>query len=705
MRRHTKVKNFILEEILFSLSFGQATSNDFEYIFSMCDTKNIYFQKILYYLQINYDKILNDINTKITDEAKRNKIIFQLEKLLMFKIDKMFFNYLDKWFNGSNNDEIETMQNNVDKYMNLLINKNELNHKMIFYLLLINRLSCDNITEQSIFKKIFAKKFKEEKINSIILKGKELTQKFNYKDKYDISFFLSRKLNKETEDSELIVFFMLFLLDEECKKSENKQFILKKYLKYFSEFDLSKSIYSTFNQVCSEYFQQKTMKIEYYYDFLIQIINKSNDLTVSKNESQCIILTNFINCIIKLNENANLSKLNLEKFVLYLKAVISSPEIEKNENTLINLFRALIIINHKYRKPIWKTCKDMFQTMLNSSITNKLLLFAMTFFIRYYKINQKKESLKNISNRLSMINEHYNIIDVLLILIYASKIRCKIKQDTFISKWLNIIKDSKQNIQKLNEELKEYNKFKYNNFLLMINGCNIDNSKILMSQGKYNDKKGEIQLDPLAYLNKVEIKISDLSKAMDLIYKHKGFTKVDGNYQMLGIVILYTKHLLFETETKHVFLYNKYNQFWYYWNNKEFILDVSLNIYSDNLINIVLYFFSIGNNFKKIEKIWETFNQTKNQSEFLPWEFKENIMWLEANDIKLSYDILLNYFQGDFKSFDEVCKYIIESRKEPKIKSEEEKNALTFIISFHKKQKKNESNWIKKILKLINNYK
>ena len=701
MKRHTKVNNLILEEILFSLSFGQATFKDFKYIFSICNTKNIYFQQILHYLQNNYDKILNDINNKITDESNRNEIISELEKLLMFKVDKIFFNYLDKWFNDSNNGEIETIQNNVDKYMNLLINKNKLNHKIIFYLLLINHLSHGKITDQDMLKQIFAKKFQEEKISLIISKGEKLAQKFNYK--HDVNYFLSIKHNTETEDSELIVLFMLFLFFEECKTTENKQSILKKYFKYFSEFDLSKSIYSTFNQVCSLYFEQKTMKIEYYYDFLIQIINKSNDLTVSNNESQCIILTNFINCIIKINENANLSKLNLEKFALYLKDVISSPEIEKNENTLINLFRALMTINHKYKKLIWKTCKNMFQKLLNSSITNEKLLFTLTFFIKYYKINQKKESLKYISDRLSMINENNIKIEVLLILIYASQIRCKIKQGTFIYNWLNIIKDSKQNIQKLNEELKEYNKYK--DFPLMINGCNVDTSKTLMSQGKYTDKKGEIQLDPSAYLNRVEIKISDLSKALDLIYKYKGFKKVDGNYQLLGIVILYTKYGFLETKTKHVFLYNKYNQFWYYCNNKEFILDISINTYSENLTNIVLYFFLIENNFTKIQTVWETFNHIENVRTFLPWEIKENIIWLEANDIKLSYEFLLNYFKCDFESFEKLCQFIIESRYEPKIKSEEEKNALKFIISFFKEHKKIESNWTKKILKLVNNYK
>ena len=239
----------------------------------------------------------------------------------------------------------------------------------------------------------------------------------------------------------------------------------------------------------------------------------------------------------------------------------------------------------------------------------------------------------------------------------------------------------------------------------MINGCNVDTSKTLMSQGKYTDKKGEIQLDPSAYLNRVEIKISDLSKALDLIYKYKGFKKVDGNYQLLGIVILYTKYGFLETKTKHVFLYNKYNQFWYYCNNKEFILDISINTYSENLTNIVLYFFLIENNFTKIQTVWETFNHIENVRTFLPWEIKENIIWLEANDIKLSYEFLLNYFKCDFESFEKLCQFIIESRYEPKIKSEEEKNALKFIISFFKEHKKIESNWTKKILKLVNNYK
>ena len=698
MNRYKKVKNFILEEILFSLSFGQATSKDFEYIFSMCDDKNIYFQKILHYLQNNYEKILNYINTKITDETKRNEFIFELEKLLIFKNEKIFVNYLDKWFNSSNNDEIETIQNNIDKYMNSLINENKLNHKMIFYLLLINRLSHGKITEQDMFKKIFAKKFKEGNINSIILKGEELARKFIYKNKYDIDYFLSRKNNTETEDSELIVLFMLFLFFEECKKPENEQSILKKYLKYFSEFDLSKSIYSTFNQVCSKYYQQKIMKIEYYYDFLIQIINKSND-------SQYIILTNFIDCILTLKENANLSKLNIQKFALYLKNVISSPEIEKTENTLINLFHALIIINHKYRKSIWKTCKDMFQTILNSSMTNKKLIFALIFFIKYYKINQKKESLKYMSDRLNIINEHNNMIELLLILIYVSRIRCKIKQGTHIHKWLNLIKDSKQNIQKLNEAVKEYNNSKYKDFFLMINGCNVDNSKTLMSQGNYNDKKGEMELDA-SYVNRVKITISDLRKAKDLIYKYKGFKKIAGNYQMLGIVILHTKHMLLDTKTKHVFLYNKYNQFWYYCNNKEFILNISINTYSENLTYIVLYFFLIENNFTTIQKRWEKFNRIENVRIFLPWEIKENIIWLEANDIKLSYEFVINYFKCDFESFDTLCQYIIESRHEPKIKSEEENNALQTIISFYNiEQKKKESNWTKKLLKLVKNYK
>ena len=163
--------------------------------------------------------------------------------------------------------------------------------------------------------------------------------------------------------------------------------------------------------------------------------------------------------------------------------------------------------------------------------------------------------------------------------------------------------------------------------------------------------------------------------------------------------------MLLDTKTKHVFLYNKYNQFWYYCNTKEFILDVSLNTYSDNLTNIVLYFFLIGNNFTKINKIWETFNQKENQSEFLPSEFKENIMWLEANDIKLSYEFLVNYFKCDFKSFEKLCQLIIESRNEPKIKSEEESNALKTIISFHKESKKIETKWIKQILTLVNKYK
>ena len=704
--KRQNVNNFIVEEILMCLYFGQTTFEDFNYIFSMCESKNIYFNKILSYLEKNYDKVLNDINTKITDEAKRNEIISKLEKLFILKFDKIVLNSLEKWFNCSNNGKSETIKNYLDKYMNSLTNENELNHKMIFYLLLINHLSNSKITEQDMFKKIFAKKFKEEDINSMMSRGEELAQKFNQNFPYDIKFLLSKKHNKETEDSELIVLFLFFLCFEQCKKTENKQSILNTYFKYFLEFDLSKSIYSTFNQILYQYCQQKFMKVEYYYDFLVQMINKSNDLTVSKNESKCIILKNFMNCIIKLKENANLSKIDNQKFALYLESIISSPRTEKDEDTLINLFRALITINQKYRKTIWKTCKDMFLTMLNSSIINKKLVFALTFFIKYHKINQKKESLKDISDRLKLSNKHNKMFELLLILVYSSKIRCNINQQTSIYNCLNIIKDSKQNIQKLNDELKQLKDYNYNSLELMINENNLGDDKILISQGKYDEKKGEIKLTPLAHLNKVEIKHADLSQAKELINKHKGFKQIEGNLQMLGVVILYTKHINIETHSEHVFLYNKYNQFWYYCNTKEFILEVSINTYTEQLKNIVLYFFLIDNNCTKINEIWKAFNKNEKQEEFLPWEFKENIIWLEANDIKLSYEFLLTYFKNDYYSFESLCQYIIESRTEPKIKSEEEKNALENIIAFYNKGKeKKKSSWIKKVLKLVDKYK
>ena len=665
-----------LEEILLSISFGIAEPNEYKYILSI-KISGDYTGKILKYLTNNYVKIVNQLTNKINDVKQREDLINKLNDFIVVHSKNCFFLLRDYLFTNQTGRCVQIISQIIRTTM---VSKTiyKLTDLSKFYLLLIIILARPTSFNKTLFQDIFQEKFTSEEINIILSKKNELEQMKISDLLCENDNFLFTKTNGDSESSELLLLLSFYCLAEKKLSIYNSILELEKYENYFLSFGLFEDFYIRFHKSLFKYYYDGKLNMQtQHFDFLIKVINEHSKPNLINTKSLTLIGNYFTEYILIKREHSKISKLNFQQFLFFLEPFFSSSGTTEQKDVLSNLFYSFSLINFKYQDLIWKRFKNEIKQMITKVRLNSKIYFFLTFFSKVYKITKKRNFLKETFGK---INKIYNnkLFDILLMLLYSTKLKKKVKENTMIYRCLRELEN-----HSLKEFPKDFNSFDFQKLSDFINASWLqenDNKTQLITEITYDDINDNFRLNCSSYINKVEIKIKNQNHAESVFNKYIRLKNIKEQNQMLGFIIIYTKEKN-DKEQKHFFCLNKYNKYLYYLNTKQFMQEIKLDDNLKGINTIELYFFQTKNIISKIQYLSTDVMYYNRDIYFFHFD---DLMWLKYNDIKNSFDLLLFILQDNFPKFKKLC-YIFVIQNE-QIKCEEEFNLLRCIFQRYPKE-------------------
>lgn len=665
-----------LEEILLSISFGIAEPNEYKYILSI-KVSSDYTGKILTYLTNNYFKIVNQLTNKINDVKQREDLINKLNDFVVVHSKNCYFLLHDYLFTNQTGRCVQIISQIIST---TIVSKTiyKLTDLSKFYLLLIIILARQTSFNKTLFQEIFQEKFTSEEINIILSKKNELEQMKISDLLCENNNYLFTKTNGDSESSELLLLLSFYCLKEKKLSIDNSILELEKYENYFLSFGLFEDFYIRFHKMLFKYYYNGKLNMQTHFDFLIKVINEHSKPNLILTKSLTLIGKYFTEYILREREHSKISKLNFQQFLFFLEPFFSSSETTEQKDVLSNLFYSFSLINFNYQDLIWKRFKNEIKQMITEVPLNSKFYFFLTFFSKVYKITKKRNYLKKTFGNINKINNH-KWLDDLLILLYSTKIKKKVKENTMIYRFLKDLENDS-----LKELPNDFNSLL--DFQNLINSIHAywlqenDQKTQLITEITYDDINNNFRLNCSSYINKVEIKIKNQNHAESVFDKYIRLKNIKEQNQMLGFIIIYTKEKN-SKEQKHLFCLNKYNKYLYYLNTKEFVQEIKLDDNLKEINTIKFYFYQTENIISKIEY---SLANVKNSNWNINFFDINDLIWLKYNDIKNSFDLLLFILQDNFQKFKKLCEFFVIQNEQ--IKCEEEFNLLRCILQRYPKE-------------------